>query len=90
MSPEKDVIVQVSLLGGVIIAFSTFWWKLTGKFARKDVLALHLENLNATFKRLEKDSKEKWEAISKVADSQSKTEGMLKVMMGNQNKRKGD
>ena len=87
---EKDLIVQVGLLGSVIVTLTTFWWKLTAKFVRKDILALHVENLNKTFERMETDSKEKWEAINNVAEGQARTEGMLNVMMSNQNKRKGD
>ncbi len=88
--PEKEVIAQVGLFAGTMIALTTFWWKLTGRFVKKDIFALHLKTLNDTLKRIETDSTAKWDAITEVAKVSTRTAGMMDVMMNNQKKRKGD
>jgi hypothetical protein len=69
---------------------TALWWKLTGRFIKKDVYKLQIDAFNKTLGKLEKSSDDKWEAITDTKVSIGEINGILKGMVSNQKKRRTD
>lgn len=90
MEVDKDTIHTVGYIATILGSISIFWWKLTSRFVKKDVLSIHLSGIDEKLKDGKTEFAKLWDVVSDIKESVCGVEGMLQVMATNKRKRKDD
>ena len=93
MSPHssgQELIKEVGPIVAFFLGLVGLWWRLTAKFARKDLVKVQFKTITDTTEETKKEITKLWGVVSKTQISSAYCEGALKTMVSNKRKRSGD
>ena len=90
MDSGKEILGEVGPWAALFLTLAGLWWRLTAKFARKDLVKVQLKAITDTAEGTKGEIIKLWEVVTEAKDSSNRCKIILEFMSNNQRKRRGD